>query len=193
MTAVKKWISRLTTIVLVLLILLTVFFTLSSLMSSGTPRVFGYQLMTVLSGSMEPGIKTGSVIAIQPITDAERFEAGDVITYQSANDPNTFVTHRIIQVEQDGSDVAYVTQGDNNEVPDVAPVPVANVVGEYTGFTIPYLGYVTTFAKSKLGIVLMMIVPGVYLMISQFINVWRIITESDNQPRDPSTEIKESS
>lgn len=32
----------------------------------GEPQVFGYQLKTVLSGSMEPEIKTGSIIAVKP-------------------------------------------------------------------------------------------------------------------------------
>lgn len=191
MAAAKKWTGRLMTIVLVLLILLTLFFTATSLISGGSTKVFGYQLMTVLSGSMEPGIKTGSVIAVKPVTDAEGYEEGDVVTYRSADDPNTFITHRIQSVLQEGSGVAYVTKGDNNDTEDIAPVPADHVVGEYAHVTVPYLGYVLNFAKSKVGIVLMMIVPGVYLLIAQLVSVWKILSEPDDETALTAKETKE--
>lgn len=187
----KKWLGRLATILLVCLILLTVFFTVTSLVAGGTPKVFGYELMTVLSGSMEPGIKIGSVIAVKSVTDPEGYEEGDVVTYRAADDPNTFITHRVQQVLQEGSGLAYVTKGDNNDTIDIAPVSADQVVGEYANITIPYLGYVLNVAKSKLGIVLMLIVPGVYLLITQLVSVWRIMSEPDDKPTATAKETKE--
>ena len=58
-----------------------VFIVISSKTSEGAPQILGYQLKTVLSGSMEPGIKTGSIIAVKAGGDMTRFQENDVITF----------------------------------------------------------------------------------------------------------------
>ena len=84
---------------------------------------------------MEPGIKTGSIIAIKSGGDMTRFKKDDVITFETEED--VLVTDRIIQVTETGQQ--YITKGDSNNAADLDPVQYKNVVGKYVGFTIPML------------------------------------------------------
>lgn len=144
--------------------------------SGGEPELFGYQLKTVLSGSMEPGIQTGSLIAVKLDVDKTSFKENDVITFMEEDD--RLVTHRIVEVIQSGENVLYRTKGDNNNAPDMNPVLSENVVAEYTGITIPYLGYFINFAQSQNGAFLMLI-PGVLLICYSIFTIWRALAALD--------------
>jgi len=50
-----------------------------SIASGEQPNVLGYELKTVLSGSMEPSIKTGSIIVVQQTNESHLFEKDDII------------------------------------------------------------------------------------------------------------------
>ncbi|ELK48029.1 signal peptidase I [Halobacillus sp. ACCC02827] len=131
--------------------------------SGGEPTLFGYQMKTVLSGSMEPTFQTGSVIAIEMTEDPSVYKEGDVLTFIDKKEQ--VVTHRVIDVQEAGGDVLYTTQGDNNDGADLDPVLSGNVLGSYTGFTIPYLGFVLNYAGSKMGSALLLFVPGILLFL----------------------------
>ncbi|GIP40118.1 S26 family signal peptidase [Paenibacillus sp. J31TS4] len=143
--------------------------------------MFGYEMMNVLSGSMEPSIHTGSVIFIKAVEPAVPLAVGDVITFKS-DDPNIIITHRITEVQKQGETVSYMTKGDANDTQDPSPVPIANVIGKYAGVTIPFLGHILTFIKSKAGIVTFMIIPGALLILWQMISIWRYISKMENRP-----------
>lgn len=181
----KKWISRAVTSVLTIVFLLTLVFAVTSKVSGGPPKVMGYQMMNVLSGSMEPGIHTGSVIAIRPGGDMNRFQEGDVITFRSADNANITITHRIKEVLKASGSVQYVTKGDANDSEDPAPVPAVNVIGQYSNFTVPYLGYTISFVQSKAGVISLMIVPGALLILWQMISMWLMITRLDDKKEKP--------
>lgn len=158
------------------------FVVISSKASGGEPSIFGYQLKTVLSGSMEPGIQTGSIIAIKPGGDMTRFQKGDVITFMQG--PDKLITHRIEKVQGEGKNVKYVTKGDNNNAADSNPVLPNNVVGEYKGFTIPYIGYTMNFAQTKAGAALLLVLPGLLLLIYSGITIWRTISEVEGSKKN---------
>jgi signal peptidase I len=182
---VKKWVSTIITTILFLTLISTAFVVISSKASGGEPSVMGYQLKTVLSGSMEPGIKTGSIIAIKPGGDMKRFEKGDVITFKVSNDK--LITHRIKEVKGTGENIQYITKGDNNNTSDLDPVLSANVVGEYNGFTIPYIGYLLNAAQSKIGSALLLMLPGVLLLIYSAITIWKAIREVEVSKKEAPT------
>jgi len=148
--------------------------------SGGEPQLFGYQLKTVLSGSMEPGILTGSIIAVKPAEDKTNFKKGDVITFQEAE--NILITHRITEVVKSGDSVLYRTKGDNNNAEDMNPVLSDNVVAEYTGFTVPYVGYFISFTQSKNG-ALLLLIPGFLLLIYSGFTIWRALGEIELAPK----------
>ena len=82
------------------------------------PHVFGYRTMTMLTGSMAPGIEPGDITVVTPLA-IEDVTAGMVIAYHIPIDDHRVVTHRVLSVERglDGS-VTVQTKGDANEAVD---------------------------------------------------------------------------
>ena len=135
-------------------VLFTVFFVLVAL-SLGAIRLFGGQVYTVLSGSMEPTYKVGSLLVVMP-KDYKELKVGDPITFVLAKD--LVVTHRIVEIIKDTSDeeaLWFNTKGDNNNSVDASPVYYKNIIG-CPVLTIPFLGYLISFMK---------VPPGSYLTI----------------------------
>ena len=119
-------------------------------------RVFGLQVFTVLSGSMEPTYHTGSLIYVKKV-DPYTIQSGQVITFML--DEDTIATHRVVAVvpdEEDTSVIRFRTKGDANEAEDGSLVHYKNVIGTPI-FSIPYLGYVADYIQHP---------PGMYIAIS---------------------------
>ncbi|WP_245680498.1 signal peptidase I SipW [Bacillus marinisedimentorum] len=157
---------------------------ISARASGGEPELNGYQLKTVLSGSMDPTFKTGSLILTKIIDDPKTIKKNDIITFKQ--DENTVVTHRVIEVLEDGNSMMFRTQGDNNENADMNPVLAANVVAEYTGYTVPYVGYFLNYAASPIGTALLLIIPGLVLLGYAVILIRQAIKEIEKQTKQAS-------
>ncbi len=130
-------------------------------------RLIGYDVFTVLSGSMEPEIHTGSVVYVKDV-DYKELKVGDVITYML--DEDTFSTHRIVEIIPDEDDpevIRFKTKGDANASADGAPVHCQNVIGS-PKFSIPYLGYLAEFIKNPPG-TYVAIAAGIILLILVFL------------------------
>lgn len=162
-------VSNLLSIFLFCFILLLAYFSISSRIYGGEPKMFGYEIKTVLSGSMEPVFHTGSVIAIEPIKNGISFKPGEVITFKLKN--GTLVTHRIVEITETSGQAVYKTKGDANYAADQGIVLPQNIIGKYTGFTIPYVGYVASFASSKTGSALFLISAGIALLLYASISI----------------------
>ncbi|GEN82380.1 S26 family signal peptidase [Sporosarcina luteola] len=184
---VMKWINNLVTGILMVLLIGVASMVVISKASGGEPQLFGYQIKTVLSGSMEPGIKTGSIIAVKLDIDKDNLKEGDVITFRESED--MLITHRITEVTKNGDSVLYRTKGDNNNAEDMNPVLSANVVAMYTGFTVPYLGYFANFTQSKNGAFLLL-VPGFLLLLYSAFSIWKVLSAIE-LPQKKQTEVLE--
>ncbi|MUV38595.1 Signal peptidase I [Lentibacillus sp. JNUCC-1] len=171
---VMKWVNNIVTTVLFVLLISVATMVMVTKISGGEPEMFGYQLKTVLSGSMEPGIQTGSIIAVKPGGDMTRFKANDVITFQEED--GKLITHRITEVQNSGDHVMYRTKGDNNNAEDSSPVLSGNVVAEYTGFTVPYVGYLVNAIQTKNG-AFFMLIPGILMLIYSGFVIWKALSE----------------
>ena len=95
-------------------------------------RLIGLTPYTVLSGSMEPTYKVGSLIYVQKI-DTGDIEIGDPITFV-LNKSLAVATHRVTQISGDGE--YFITKGDANDTEDGEPVYYKNILGKPV-FTIP--------------------------------------------------------
>ncbi|MEN1967534.1 signal peptidase I [Lentibacillus sp. N15] len=173
-----KVISNLITFLLFAVLLLLLFTVVSIRASGGEASLFGYQIKTVLSGSMEPDIQTGSIIAIKDANQGQQFHKNDVITFTT--DDNMIVTHRIVEVDKKAQ--SYVTKGDANNAPDMEAVAQDQIIGMYTGFTVPYLGYVMNFTNSSEGAALLLVLPGICLVMYSIVTIWRALRYID-QPK----------
>lgn len=99
----------------------------------------GGTIVTVLSGSMEPTYRAGSLLFVRPV-DVFSLRSGDIIAYTVAE--RVMVTHRIVEVlpDENGGAPSFRTKGDANSVADELPVRGENVVGKPV-FSVPGAGY----------------------------------------------------
>jgi len=170
---IMKWINSIVSTILMVLLISVAVVVVISKASGGEQQIFGYQLKSVLSGSMEPGIQTGSIIAVKLAEDKTKFKVGDVITFM---EEDILITHRITEVNKSADSVLYRTKGDNNNAEDMNPVLSDNIVAEYTGFTIPYVGYFVNFSQSKNG-ALLLLIPGFLLLIYSAFTIWKVLSQ----------------
>ena len=138
-------------------------------------HINGYQLKSVLSGSMEPVIQTGSIIVVQQIDDPHTLKKGDVISFH--NKKEQLITHRIDAVVQDG--FVFKTKGDHNNAADRELVEAQQIVAEYTGITLPYIGYAAFYIQSKLNIPIFLMLSGTLLLLYSLMMFWQIYRHLD--------------
>lgn len=113
------------------------------------PAATGSTPMTVLTSSMEPTYPPGTLVIVKPIDDAD-IRIGDAITYQIASGRPEVVTHRVISIiSSSGGERRFVTQGDNNAVPDAAAVQAVQIRGK-VWYSIPWIGYVNNLVSPEI-------------------------------------------
>lgn len=144
------------------------------------PMIFGSKPVVVLSGSMQPTYKVGTIIYYKPVPQ-EEIHAGDVITYQMGD---TMVTHRVKEVVN-GSE--YVTQGDNNDVADGKTVSYSAVLGKIGGAAIPVLGFGVQFINNNMWVFAILI--GILVLEFLLSNIKNDkISVSENKERNNNEE-----
>ena len=97
------------------------------------PKLLGYQVYDVVSGSMDPAIPVHSVVLVQPAAP-ENIQPGEIVAYRSGS---SVVIHRL--VENHIVEGELVTKGDANAEPDLMKVGYADVLGTVTAH-IPFIG-----------------------------------------------------
>lgn len=137
------------------------------------PRIFGYETFAVISGSMEPNIPVGSIVYSKECT-MDDLQVGDSITFKLSD--NTIVTHRIYQIDNDG---LITTKGDANEVEDATKISIDNIIGK-VGFTLPFLGYISVYAKTPLGIAMACAVIFVILLLNFIPDIFSKENQKEN-------------
>lgn len=175
MKVVYRRISKGIFYLLLLVFVVLLFFGVSSRITGGKPVIFGQRMFIVLSGSMEPKIQVGSVVFDNPHFSLSSLKVGDIITFKPPTDPNILITHRIYKIVYQHGQEGFETKGDANAVQDGWVIAPQNVVAEYDHFTIPYLGYYLGFMQSRLGIALMLVVPGFLLIVTQILRMIKLI------------------
>lgn len=136
-TAKKIW--NITSTVLVVLVVLCAVFLMGS-------RLLGYQVYTVISGSMEPEYNVGDLIYVKKV-DVNTIKVDDPITFV-LNENLDVATHRVTRIDPENQ--YFYTKGDMNKNEDVSPVHFNNVIG-VPKFSIPKLGYVSDFVQNSPG------------------------------------------
>lgn len=125
------------------------------------PRAF-----VVQSGSMEPAIKTGSVIFSYPKSN---YKEGDIITFAPNGNFKNLVTHRVAaRLYPNGatSEPVYKTSGDANEDFDTWQISNKQIVGRVV-FSVPYIGYIANQAKKPYGFILLVVIPATIIIYEE--------------------------
>ena len=100
------------------------------------PRVFGYEIYTVISGSMEPAIPTGSLVYIKEM-EPKDVQVDDVIAFYGTKDAASIITHRVVENRVLMGE--FITKGDANAAKDMNPAPYDNFIGK-VAYSIPKVG-----------------------------------------------------
>ncbi len=139
------------------------------------PRVFGYSMAEVGSGSMEPTINTGDLIITKK---SKEYEVGDIITFYDP-DPSFdgYTTHRIIEIDSDGN---YITQGDREgQIIDDYPVTYEDVVGKVVRI-IDNGGNTLDFITSPVGII---VIVGSIVIIFLIVDISLALAKNHQQEK----------
>jgi signal peptidase len=163
----------------------------------GTYTAFGHPVMTVLSGSMTPVIRTGDLIVDNPVTpeQASSLLPGQIISVREAPGSQSIITHRIVGVKVAHGTVSYVTKGDANNAPDKALRPASDVIGVFR-FAVPRGGYFLAALHRPLVLGLLLASPLLLLLAGQLFQFarradtpdggnWRYPPAQRNWPRPP--------
>ncbi|MER7798265.1 signal peptidase I [Microbacterium sp. NPDC096154] len=124
------------------------------------PRLMGGTSITVLTGSMEPGLQPGDVVVTRGIDVADvcaDVAIGDIVTYLPKPDDPTLITHRVVGKTigtftdatgaDDGTGCRLITQGDANSAVD-EPVSPVQVRGVFL-YGVPKLGWIRNWVADN--------------------------------------------
>lgn len=143
-------------------------------------RLVGLQVFVVLSGSMEPTYRTGSLIYVKKV-DPYTIQEGQPITFMMSE--TTVATHRVVGIvpdEEDPTVIRFRTKGDANDTEDGGLVHYKNVIGRPV-FSIPYLGYVADYIQHP---------PGRYVALSAGAVLLLLVFLPDVFSEDPDKKKK---
>ena len=106
--------------------------------------VAGIEPYVVISGSMEPDIKMGSLCFVNKHAKYRDVKVEDVIAYTAST--GNKVTHRVVSITSEGIE----TKGDRNSASDGISTTEENFVGKNI-FSIPKLGYLVKLMQTLRG------------------------------------------
>lgn len=156
------------------------------LMVSVFPIPGNFKAMTVLSGSMEPTIKTGSIVVVKPLDD---YKIGDIITFGPNTKTQTPTTHRINDIKVVDNNVVYITKGDANNAPDTKEITKNDIIGKVL-FHVPYVGYAINAAKQPVGFMLIIVIPAVIIIYDEIRKMWKELLKLKNKKKDSEQDQK---
>ena len=183
--AIKRTVSAVWWIVLVLLVVLLVNI-FGAKLTGNVPRVFGYSVMNIVSGSMEEEIPKGSYVLIKKVSP-EEIEKDDIICFYSTDAkiygmPNT---HRVVEepIVTD-SGIEFITKGDANPINDTETAKGDRLIGVY----VKNLDGLTAFANALSGNILIIVILCLQIcIITMAVYAFALVkknkseTDTDNQ------------
>ncbi len=151
----------------------------------------GYKLYSVVSGSMEPAIHVGSLVIVK---SENKYNIGDIITFSQANATKSeTVTHRINNIKDQNGSVSFETKGDANNTSDANLTPASLVKGKVI-WTIPYIGYIISYAKTRDGLIFLIIIPATIIIYSELVaiknEVAKLIRERRKRKLNPAENVE---
>jgi signal peptidase I len=123
----------------------------------------GWKLQPVRSASMEPTYTVGSLLVVEPI-DASEVRPGMAVTFADPAGADRLVTHRVLRPAP-GPNLAFVTQGDANTIPDPLPVSAREVRGRVRS-AVPGLGTALHALRWPRNVLVLVVAPLVALVAS---------------------------
>jgi signal peptidase len=146
-----------------------------------------FQVKIVLSGSMEPAIKTGSIVIIKP---EENYKEGDVITFGKDTKKDIPTTHRIIKIRAVEGKLFFTTKGDANDSGDSTEIRKDQIIGKVL-FSVPYVGYILDTAKKPIGFAVLVGVPVSIIVFDEVRKIFKEVKKIKAKKREEEEEVIE--
>lgn len=177
-----RYTSNIITLFLLVALAVTAFsFIRSRLYPGQAASIFGFQPLSVLTGSMQPALIPGDMIVIRGRA-AEDIRPGDVVTYRVGGD--TLVTHRVTEVVEQDGEIRFRTKGDANNVEDASLTSPQQLLG-VMALRIPHGGYAAKFIRSPYGLIIFILLPLGVLLSSE---VKSLLSETDAGKKEAGLE-----
>jgi signal peptidase len=165
-----KLLSKLTTISGALLLLAVLVFGLIAAAWFGN----GGRIAAVQTGSMQPLFSSGDALLVMP---AKAYSSGDIIRYQSPDNPQLTISHRLTSVDQHGW---LTTKGDALDKAD-QPIPPRLVRGRVVAI-LPGFGRLIDLLHRPVTLLAVIYIPALALLVSE---CWRLARELQAPYRSP--------
>lgn len=144
-------------VLLILLLTALCIFLIYQRVSGQEPKLFGYRLFEVQTGSMEPTIMTGDTILTKEYKDISDIQIGDIVVFKNdqiwinVGKPElkgNYIVHRVIFIDR--AEGYIITLGDNNHgISD----PQTNLSAVEAKYVTKFSGGFFRFIRSPFGIV----------------------------------------
>ncbi len=145
------------------------------------------KFLTVLSGSMEPKIHTGSIVVVKSVAD---YKVGDIITFGQNTKTEVPTTHRIAEVKVENGEMVYKTKGDANNGEDNKEVSRKDIIGKVY-FSLPYLGYAIDFVKKPFGLMIVIVIPAIIIIYDEINKIGREVKKLKLKVKKVEEEVEE--
>ncbi len=188
MKKVKKIFSRIMTALSALIFVfgLVIFVCVLNASAGEVPSVFGFSVLQVSTGSMEPEYVTGSVVVVKE-TDHAELKKGDVISFYSTDKSiaGKINTHRIVDIEYGaGGEQIFTTKGDANAIPDRNKVWANSVIGKVVYDLGTVSGSVISVFKNPNVIFFVIVLPLIFITFGEAVNLVTLIVNSKYEQED---------
>ncbi len=143
------------------------------------PLAFHGRPLTVMSGSMTPTIRTGDVVIAMPIAPLD-VRPGDIVSFNDPSRGGKLVTHRVRHMRRHGARVDFITRGDANTGVEKWSVNADHRISR-TVLRLPKLGRPLVFARTRTGLLLLVLVPMLLLGTLEIASIWKDDEESEDE------------
>lgn len=199
-TTILSW-TIFVLLVLIAIVLVYYFFTTRIYSKKNSEYRPAFGLYTIISPSMEKTLNIYDVIVNVRVKNQNSIKVGDIITFisTSSSSKGMTITHRVIEISEDeNGNKLYKTKGDNNTAPDPKPATFDNILGKVI-FKIPQLGRLQSILITKMGWLILVVVPAFIIILYDILKLLRIhgaeknieeVSLIDKKKKESEEEIK---
>lgn len=181
--SVLKKISNVILVIVIFILAAVIAITVITRITGNTPTLFGYSVLRVSTGSMEPELMVGDVILTKEVDDVNSLAVGDVITYKGTigEYADMLITHQIVKAPYEENGTTYVvTKGIANDIED-QPVEASRISSKLV-CKIPFLDWLYSFFLTPWGL-LVAILLIIVAFAGEFWNIFKLSHQEVEQPK----------
>ena len=166
---VFKIIKNIVNFIIILLVMSFVLIVCLQRFTNNKISFFDYRIFTVVTGSMEPKYNIGDILIAKEKKPSE-IKVGDAISYLATRDEikGNVVTHEVVNITKD-EDGRYLfhSKGLANLIED--PVVYEDQLYGVVIYKTKVLSFVKKIVSTDIGMILFVIIPILYIIISEMI------------------------